>query len=299
MKKATDVKKTNRSERATNVEKPIPPERATAKEKPIQRERTFTAEQQESIRIMTRCYYDYQEERTALDGQLGLKKDGDAKKGRPDRDPALLMVLLERRDSILNLEQTMEKEIAKLIHKHPLWIHFLRDVKGCGEMMCAVIVTQFDIHKAETVSKMWQFSGMNPGQVYGKVWKGKDEKRHLEPTETMIRGDKKMKGFVCPFNSFLKAKLLGVLGSCFLRSGSPYRAYYDDMKHRLESKDWGTASKKPEDPARPKAGHQHKAANRYMVKCFIKDLYVAWRTLEGLPVREPYQEQYLGHKHSA
>jgi hypothetical protein len=35
-----------------------------------------------------------------------------------------------------------------------------------------------------------------------------------------------------------------------------------------------------------------------MMKHLLQDLYVAWRTLEGLPVREPYQEAYLGHKHT-
>jgi hypothetical protein len=260
---------------------------------------TFTPEQMESIRIFTRCYYDYQEERTALDGQLGLTKAGEAKKGRPDRDSAMLMILMERRDGILALEEKMEKDVAKLIHRHPLWINFLRDVMGVGEMMAAVIVTQFDIRKGETVSKLWQFSGMNPGQVFGKVWKKKAGERTLVATEEMVRGDKKKAGFVCPFNSFLKAKLLGVLGPSFLKCGSPYRTYYDNMKHRYESEDWGTASKNPTDPARPKAGHQHKGANSYMVKMFIADLYVAWRTLEGLPVRAPYQEEYLDKRHSA
>jgi hypothetical protein len=33
------------------------------------------------------------------------------------------------------------------------------------------------------------------------------------------------------------------------------------------------------------------------VKEFLKDLYVAWRTLEGLTVREPYQVEKLGHRH--
>ena len=143
----------------------------------------WSAETMESIRIITRCYYDYQEERTALDGQLGVTKAGEPKKGRPDRDPAILMVLMKRRDSILGLEKEMEENLAPLVHSHPLWIHFLRDVKGVGEMMTAVIVTQFDIRKAETVSKMWQFAGMNPGQVHGKVWKKKGGNRVLVATE--------------------------------------------------------------------------------------------------------------------
>ena len=297
--RANGVETPIESERAIQVETPSASERARTPETPRTPERIFTPEQMESLRIFTRCFYDYQEERTALDGQLGMTKDGEAKKGRPDRDPGMLVILLKRRDSILALEHEMELEVGRLIRKHPLWIDFLRDVKGVGEMMTAVIITQFNIYIATTVSKMWQFSGMNPGQVHGKVWKKKGGERTLVATEDMIRGDKKAKGFVCPFNSFLKAKMLGVLGSSFLKSNSPYRRYYDDMKHRLESSDWGTASKNPTDPKRPKAGHQHKAANRYMVKCFLRDLYVAWRTLEGLEVRPSYQEEYLNKKHSA
>jgi hypothetical protein len=35
-----------------------------------------------------------------------------------------------------------------------------------------------------------------------------------------------------------------------------------------------------------------------MIKMFVKDLYVAWRTIEGLEVRKPYQEEYLGKVHN-
>ena len=287
-------------ERAIADETSRKTERAMAVETPTPLERFFSPEQVESLRIFTRCFYDYQEERTALDGQLGMTKDGEAKKGTPHRDETMLGFLLERRHSILALEHDMKLQVGRLIRKHPLWVNFLRDVKGVGEMMAAVMITQFDIHKATTVSKMWQFSGMNPGQVHGKKWKKlPGGRRELIVTDTMVRGDKKEKGFVCPFNAFLKAKMLGVLGSSFLKSSSPYRTYYDNMKHRLESSDWGTASKHPTDPARPKAGHQHKAANRYMVKQFLRDLYVAWRTLEGLEVRPPYAEEFLSKKHAS
>lgn len=228
-----------------------------------------------SIKILTRAYYDYQHERTGIDGRLGQKKNGEVKKGVPDRDEHLLAKLLERREEIFALEATFEKEVAKEIHATELWTGYLQDVKGCGEMMAAVIMSEFDIVKWENVSKGWSFAGLAPGK------------------------DRKEKGKKCPYNQFLRAKLCGVLGSSFLRCNSPYRSFYDDMKHRLESKDWGTESKNPTDKKRPKAGHQHKAATRYMVKMFLKDLYVAWRTIEGLPVRPPYQEEYLNKKHIA
>lgn len=230
----------------------------------------------QSLHILTRAYYDYQNERIALDGQIGRRKNGELKKGVPEREEELLLLLMERRASIAEMESELLKEISKEIHLLPLWKDFLKHVKGCGEGMAAVIVTQFDIHKAPTVSNLWSFAGLAPGK------------------------DRKVKGQKCPYNQFLRSKLCGVLGTNgFLMHNSPYREYYDNMKNRLESENWGMDSKNPTDKKRPKAGHQHKAAIRYMIKMFLKDLYVAWRTIEGLPVRAPYQEEYLGHKHIA
>lgn len=229
--------------------------------------------QRNSIKTLTRIYYDYQRERMALDGRLGITKNGDAKKRAPERDMDILLEIKKRRDDVLGMEENTAKMLAKEVHKHPLWESFLSHIKGVGESMAAVIISEFDIEKAKYVSNLWSFAGLAPGK------------------------DRKVKGQKCPYNQFLRAKLCGVLGPSFLKSSSPYREYYDNMKHRLESEDWGTLSKNPTDKKRPKAGHQHKAANRYMVKMFLRDLYVAWRILADLPVAQPYQEKYLGHKH--
>jgi hypothetical protein len=244
-------------------------------------------------------YYDYQDERIALDNRMGQKKDGTPKKKAPERDDAYLLTLLARRDELDALCKGIEKEVAKLVKQTPLWKEFLVNVNGVGIMMAAVILSEIDIHKATTISKIWQFSGMNPGMVIGKQWKRVRGKKKVVTTDTLIRGDKKTKDFLRPYNEFLKAKLLGVLGPEFIkcRGENEYRALYYNMKHRLEEKNWGEDAKNPSDKNHPKANHQHKAANRYMVKMFLQDLYVAWRTLEDLPVRVPYQEEYLGHKH--
>jgi len=227
-----------------------------------------------SIKTLTRIYYDYQRERMSLDGRLGMTKDGAKKKKAPERDELILAEIKEHRDYVLELEEATAKALAKEVRKHVLWREFLSQVKGCGESIAAVIISEFDIYKAPTVSNLWSFAGLAPGK------------------------DRKVKGQKCCYNQFLRAKLCGVLGSSFLKCGSPYREYYDNMKQRLESADWGTLSKNPADKKRPRAGHQHRAATRYMVKLFLRDLYIAWRTMESLEVRPPYQEEYLGHKHA-
>lgn len=231
--------------------------------------------QRNSVKTLARIFYDYQRERMMLDGRLGMTKDGEKKKRAPERDEEILANIAVHRTEVLAQEEATFKDLAKEVHKHPLWDSFLVHVKGCGESIAAVIISEFDINKAPTVSNLWSFAGLAPGK------------------------DRKVKGQKCPYNQFLRAKLCGVLGSSFLKANSPYREFYDNMKQRLESQDWGMPSKNPTDKKRPKAGHQHKAATRYMVKMFLRDLYIAWRTLEGLEVRPPYAEEYLGKRHAS
>ena len=249
-----------------------------------------------SIKTLTRTYFDYQDERIALDGRLGVTKSGVKKKGSPEKEDILLIHVKDHRDSCLAMEETIAKDLAVEVHKHPLWKNFLCDVKGVGHIIAAVIISEFDIHRFVNVSKGWQFAGLNSGMVPGKKWnKGKTA---ITVTTERVQGDKKTKGFLCPCNMFLKKMLLGVLGPSFLKCKSPYTEFYYNIRHRYESENWGIASKNPTDKKLPKANHQHRAANRYMVKQFVADLYEAWRRMEGLPVREPYQQEYLGHTHN-
>jgi hypothetical protein len=80
---------------------------------------------------------------------------------------------------------------------------------------------------------------------------------------------------------------------------------YDDYKHRLET-DPGrekltvVAWKKRFRAADPNLrnlwtpGRIHTASTRFMVKAFLQELWVKWRTLEDLPVTLPYSEAKLG-----
>ena len=250
----------------------------------------FTEEQLNSLSINVRAYYDYQNERLAMDGRLGQKKDGKLKKNIPVRDPALLIYLQYRRDQLTEVEKGMEKDIRQIVIKHPLWQVFLKNVKGCGPIMAGVIISQFDIHKAPTVSNLVSFAGLAPGK------------------------DRREKGKKCPYNQFLRAKLCGVLGGSFLKSKSvPYSRYYYDHKLRLENSYYKVEERLRNEDKKKKQykgmksrivpwreaypDHRHKAAIRKMIKEFLKDLYVAWREIEGLPIRKPYEEEYLDKVH--
>jgi len=233
-------------------------------------------ERRPSFRLSVNAFYQYQSLRTSLDNRLKKKKDGtdqvipDGQNYDMSEEDAEYFRHL--RDEAAAREAELLRRMEAEVRRYPI-APWLLSVKGVGPTMAAVIISEFDIHRADTVSKMWAFSGMAPGR------------------------DKRIKGQKSPFNGWLRAKLLGVLAGSFLKSNSPYRKYYDDMRNRLESRKWGTESKTPTKKDNPRAGHQNRAAMRYMVKMFLIDLYREWRSVEGLPVREPYQAEYLGHIH--
>jgi len=277
------------------------------------------------LRALVRTMYDYQDMRLRTAARLRLNADDetvnedymdDAEISEKDYDTLEYVKI-----STQKIEKKISKEIKRIVEAEPVWKEFLVNVRGCGHLMAAAILSEFDIEKAETVSKMWQFAGLNPGMVAGKkiikITKNTDtsqlikeyenqkgEKCGIILSDEMIRGDKKQAGFVAPFNSWLRTKLCGVLAGGMIKAqhgetGKNYaKDFYYPYKTRLEQEEntvthigketaWKDVSK----------GHRDSAAKRYMIKMFVKDLYVAWRTLEGLTVRKPYQEEYLGHKH--
>ena len=277
------------------------------------------------LRAMVRTMYDYQDMRIRTAGRLRLNADDflvdetnmdDAEISEKDYETLEYVKM-----STSKVEKMLEKDIRNMIKEEPLYKEFFLHVRGCGPLMSAACLSEFNIHKAENVSKMWQFAGLNSGLVKGKkiikITKSTDASRLIRAyenkkgekcgiilTDEMIRGDKLTAGFVSPFNQWIRTKLIGVLAGGMVKAqkgekGKNYAIdFYYPYKHRLEQSEnevmhlgkmtaWKDVSK----------GHRDSAAKRYMIKMFLKDLYVAWRTLENLPVREPYQEQYLGHKH--
>ena len=91
-----------------------------------------------------------------------------------------------------------------------------------------------------------------------------------------------------PFNRYIKTNMIGVLGSSFGKSYGKYLEIYDNYNTRI--------THMPAHAEKTK-GHLNNMAIRYTVKRFLVDLYIAWRTLEGLPVADEYSKGKLGINH--
>ena len=174
--------------------------------------------------------------------------------------------------------------LEKLLDDFPIYTEFLKDIRGVGPAMAGIIMSEIDITKAEYPSSIHKYAGLDVVKGEGRSRK----KHHLEESTYIDKEGKEQKKMGITFNPFLKTKLIGVLGTSFLRSASEYREHYDNYKNRLENA--------PAHKEKTK-GHRHNMAVRYMVKRFLIDLYVNWRTLEGLPVAKEYSEAKLGIVH--
>ena len=185
-------------------------------------------------------------------------------------------------------EKSHFRRLGHILKEYPVYNSFLHGVTGVGPAMAGVMISEIDITKAEYPSSLHKYAGLDvapDGQGRSR------KKEHLEDSEyTDKDGEVQIKKGIT-FNPFLKTKLVGVLGSSFIKQSPDkcvYRKIYDDYKHRLENMDAHKEKSK---------GHRHNMAVRYMVKMFLIDLYNAWRPLEGLPVAPTYSEAKLGKVH--
>ena len=265
----------------------------------------------QAVRMLVRAREDFQGMRKRMDNRIARKADGTAQNVENMSERIMQAGDVEMfagiADAAHKQEDVIQKELLKILKRFPIYTEWLKTVKGVGPIAAGWILGEYDIHRADTVSKLWQFTGLNPGMVAGKKRvENKDGTFCLVPTGEMVRGDKLTPGHVAPFNKRLRTALAGVMCDGFIKAQNDYALrYYYPMKARLEQSDntvaeIGKAGAKPKDVAwkEAKKAHRHRAAIRYMLKMFLRDLYVAWRTLEGLTVREPYAVEYLGKKHA-
>ena len=185
-------------------------------------------------------------------------------------------------------EKTHFRRLGNILKDYPIYNNFLAGVVGIGPAMAGVIISEIDITKAEYPSSVHKYAGLDvAGDGQGRSRK----KEHLEESQyTDKNGELQTKKGIT-FNPFLKTKLVGVLGSSFVKQSPDkckYRKVYDDYKHRIENMEAHKEKSK---------GHRHNMAVRYMIKIFLIDLYNEWRSLEGLPVAPTYTEAKLGKVH--
>ncbi len=194
--------------------------------------------------------------------------------------------LLKHYNDLLTTEKDLAKYVTRLVKENPLYTEYLEQIPGMGPIMAGVIMTGFDISKARYASSLWAYAGLDVVNVDG-VYEGRSKKAaHLVDKTYVDKKGKITETKGITFNSFLKTKMVGVLGPSFVRSKKgKYREVYDNYKHRLQNRP---------DLVNHSKGHINNMTIRYTVKMFLLELYAVWRKMDGLPVHEPYHVAKLG-----
>jgi len=214
-------------------------------------------------------------------------------------------------DVILNLDQLVAATKQVMINFGSLvpvwdWVTSIRGL-GQGGLAAQVLAHIDDIEKFSNVSKLWRYSGYGLYDYFydGNTCKGpkdgwkysdtkKDENGYpvrefvvntpKEGWELRHQIDRKVAGWVCPYNTPLKSALY-LVGDQFIKQNThPYREIYDEEKERQ-------ATLHPD-----MAKHViDKRGRRKAVKIFAQHLWLKWRQAENLPISEPYVQAIMGH----
>ena len=182
------------------------------------------------------------------------------------------------------IKQLLEGEDQALkenhsIHVFPLY-SWLTSIKGISHLLAGKLLSCIDFNKTSTVSSLWCYAGQTP-----------DSKRK--------------KGKTANWNQELKAACF-MIGDSFIKQRTPkYREIYDKEKERqlslleTKKKEKTTRDKSQEDNIaepdqrgvvshRQKVGsaptskmHAHRRASRKAVKEFLKDFWIANKSLSG------------------
>lgn len=226
------------------------------------------------------------------------------------------LVLVDQYIKLEQQEQAQFRQLTTTLEKIPVYNEYLVSVRGVGPALAAVLITYLDPAKARHASSFWKYCGLD----VGPDGSGRSRRaEHLIDREYIDKKGNPAVRLSTTYNPWLKMKLLGALGPSFLRSASPWREQFDNYKHRilsdpnkqkvtlvewkkqftdskklvaegvLSEENMGITMRQLWSPGRIK-----NAALRYMVKQFLADFWVKWRTLEGLPVTEPYAVAKLG-----
>lgn len=190
--------------------------------------------------------------------------------------------LIQEYVRLLLAEEQQFRDIGKALKEFPIWTQFLEGVRGVGPAMAGVIISEIDISKAQYPSSLHKYAGLDVADD----GKGRSRKKeHLVQVEYTDKDGRPATRNGITFNPFLKTKLVGVLGSSFIKLGGHYREIYDGYKNRLQNRP---------DMSEESKGHIHNMAVRYMIKIFLIDLHRHWRELEGFEPTVPYHVAKLG-----
>ena len=261
----------------------------------------------DEIRFHTELYYDIQKMRIEAGNRLGqLERDGmDAERAKYLQD------WIDER--LVKVEKEIMGIAANYVKTEPVYLEFLKDVKGIGPVISACLISWLRPYFRDTVvclecghtepADFTTHNGRHPDQcaecesekilypfsTISALWRycGMDVRNGEAP--------RRQKGRKIDWNPRLRT-LCWKISDSLIKVQGPYRERYLTAKDAYqrehpEPEPSGRKSKAGKEIMRYTKQHIHLLAKRKVVKPFLAELWLKWRELEGLPVRGPYNHQ--------
>jgi len=95
-----------------------------------------------------------------------------------------------------------------MLKRFDIYNEWLLDVKGVGTISAAHIIGEIDIYKAKTVSKIWQYCGLNPSKIRGK------KRIQTKKPKTYAPSDSEDWPPDCPISKLIQLELLDTPYEC-------------------------------------------------------------------------------------
>ena len=223
--------------------------------------------------------------------------------------------------------QPMEDKITKLIESKlnliPIWTEFISKVKGVGPRLAGYVIGKTTVRFIPVSEE--DLTDYSPFQqsLAQKTKDGKymiPTKRGIEAFSTISKywafwglavkdgeAQRRKNGEKSSYNPVNLSTALKI-GKQFVIQGARYRAEYDRYKTRIIAQrtppekcpKYGVnrwCKVRIDQGKKPSCkGHIDNMSRRYATKQFYKDLWIAWRILEDLPMSEAYVIDVLGNE---
>lgn len=206
------------------------------------------------------------------------------------------------RDTLEYMQIDKQIEYAKKMMANfgttvPVW-EWVISVKGlkAGGLAAQLLAQIDDIGKSPTVASLWRFAGL-------AVINGEAEKNKKGKTSTFNR---KLKGICYNIaDQFIRQQTPGYVDIYYEHKEyqrrehpmaicedcqRPAEKYQKKVKGELVDA-WRCPVRNKDHKIKYSDAHIHNRAWRKMVKAFLRDLWLEWRKVEGLPVSEEYAKR--------
>lgn len=236
-----------------------------------------------------------------------------------------LVKALELAQKASSLEGSHRGPMNRLSRAEPIWTEYLSHVRGISTVLASNLISRIGYcEKHHNVSALWRHFGLHVicPDCTVKVY---DEKRDFDKKVPVCAGTDgkcpecgkpgispwRRKGVNLDFDPRLRTMGFKI-GGCLIITSSPvYKAEYDRVKAEQFARRFEPGhlrkmyeakhKKKPEkNPYKPDAVqltpiHAHMRAQRFIIKLFLQNYWVAGRTLANLPITDPFIKDRLGH----